>query len=100
MKRGGRFSRHAKSLVANIRIYHDLAAEEYANALQRAGLDELTAHFVAALDASIAHGDLETSSTDLPYLHGRAATGPTEIVRAAHERLKIAPMPSSPHPAD
>jgi len=71
--------------------YHDLPVEEYAEALQRAGLDEATAHFVAALDASIAHGDLESSSADLANLLERAATGPTEIVRAAHERLKIAP---------
>jgi NAD(P)H dehydrogenase (quinone) len=78
-------------------IYHDLPVGEYADALQRSGLDEATAHFLAALDASIAHGDLETGSSDLANLLGRAATGPTEIIRGAHERLKIAPVPVSAH---
>jgi NAD(P)H dehydrogenase (quinone) len=54
--------------------YRDLPAEEYAAWLQRAGLDEATALFVAALDASIARGDLETSSQDLAQLLGRPAT--------------------------
>ena len=54
--------------------YRDLPAEEYAAWLQRAGLDEATAHFVAALDASIARGDLETSSRDLVHLLRRPAT--------------------------
>jgi NAD(P)H dehydrogenase (quinone) len=69
--------------------YRDLPVEEYADALQRAGLDEATAHFVASLDASIAHGDLETSSADLANLLGQAATGPlrpsvpyTSVLRA------------------
>jgi NAD(P)H dehydrogenase (quinone) len=68
-------------------IYHDLSAKDYADRLQRAGLDEATAQFVAALDVSIAHGDLETSSADLANLLGRAATGPAEIVRTANESL-------------
>jgi hypothetical protein len=46
---------------------------------------------IAILDASIARGDLETSSADLANLLGWATTGPTEIVRAAYERLKLAP---------
>jgi len=33
--------------------------------------DEATAHFVAALDTSIARGDLETSRQDLATLLGR-----------------------------
>jgi hypothetical protein len=39
---------------------------------------------VAAVDASIARGELETSSADLTNLLGRAATGAAEVVRAAH----------------
>jgi NAD(P)H dehydrogenase (quinone) len=68
--------------------YHDLPVDGYVDALQRVGLDEATAHFVADLDASIARGELETSSADLANLLGRAATGPTEIVRAAYERIR------------
>ena len=64
--------------------YRDLPAEEYAHALWRAGLDEATARFVADVDASIARGELETSSADLANLLGRAATGLAEVVRAAH----------------
>jgi NAD(P)H dehydrogenase (quinone) len=67
--------------------YHDVPAKDYVDRLQRAGLDEATAQFVAALDVSIAHGDLETSSTDLANLLGRSATGPAEIVRRAYESL-------------
>ena len=65
-------------------IYRDLPAEEYARALWRAGLDEATASFVAAVDASISCGELETSNADLTNLLGRAATGLAEVVRAAH----------------
>jgi NAD(P)H dehydrogenase (quinone) len=63
--------------------YRDLPLEEYASSLQRTGLDEATAHFVAALDASIARGDLETSSQDLAQLLGHPATPLTEVVGAA-----------------
>src|SRR5215469_2700769 len=64
--------------------YRDLPAHEYAHALWRVGLDKATARFVAAVDASIARGELETSSADLTNLLGRATTGLTEVVRAAH----------------
>ncbi|HET7015101.1 MAG TPA: hypothetical protein VFI65_14385 [Streptosporangiaceae bacterium] len=64
--------------------YRDLPPEEYADVLQRAGHDEETARFIAAVDASIARGELETSSADLANLLGRDATGPVEAVRAAH----------------
>jgi NAD(P)H dehydrogenase (quinone) len=64
--------------------YRDLPAGEYASWLQRAGLDEATASFVAALDVSIARGDLETSRQDLAQLLGRPATPLTEVVAAAH----------------
>jgi NAD(P)H dehydrogenase (quinone) len=70
-------------------VYRNLWVNEYADVLQKDGLDQATANFVAALDASITRGDLETSSADLPNLLGRAATGPTEIVRAAYKGLKF-----------
>jgi NAD(P)H dehydrogenase (quinone) len=76
--------------------YRDLPAEEYASWLQQAGLDEATAHFVAALDASIARGDLETSSQDLAHLLGRPATLLTEVVGAAYDVL-IATRDSRQH---
>jgi NAD(P)H dehydrogenase (quinone) len=63
--------------------YRDLSAEQYADALQRAGLDEATAQYVAALDLSISRGDLKTSSHDLADLLGRPATTVAEVVRAA-----------------
>jgi NAD(P)H dehydrogenase (quinone) len=62
--------------------YRDLSTGEYASWLQRAGLDEATAHYVAALDASIARGDLETNSQDLPQLLGHPATPLAEVIRA------------------
>jgi NAD(P)H dehydrogenase (quinone) len=71
--------------------YRDLPAGEYASWLQRTGLDEATARFVAALDASIARGDLETSSQDLPELLGRPATPLTEVIRAAYDAVLTAP---------
>lgn len=64
--------------------YRDLPAKEYAEALQRAGLDEATARFVAAIDASIARGELETGSADLTNLLGRACRSLAEVVRVAH----------------
>jgi NAD(P)H dehydrogenase (quinone) len=64
--------------------YHDLPAEEYAARLQQTGLDEATAHFVAALDTSIARGDLETSRQDLATLLGRPVTPLAEVLSAAH----------------
>jgi NAD(P)H dehydrogenase (quinone) len=64
-------------------IYRDLPVEEYASWLQDAGLDEASASFVAALDASIAHGDLETHSEDLMRLLGRPATPLTDVLGAA-----------------
>jgi predicted dinucleotide-binding enzyme len=69
--------------------YHNLPPEQYADALQESGLDEATARFVAALDASIAHGDLETSSQDLANLLDRPATGLAEVVRAAYDLLRV-----------
>ncbi len=64
--------------------YRDLTGEEYASWLQQDGLDQETARLVAALDASIARGDLETNSQDLAQLLGRPATPLIEVVRAAN----------------
>jgi NAD(P)H dehydrogenase (quinone) len=63
--------------------YRDLPVDEYAAVLRQAGLDGTSARFVAALDASIARGDLATDSQDLPRLLGRPATAPIDVVRAA-----------------
>jgi NAD(P)H dehydrogenase (quinone) len=76
--------------------YRDLPVVEYASSLGRAGLDEPTAHFVAALDASIAAGDLETNSHDLAQLLGRPARLLTEVVGAAYDVL-ISARQSSQH---
>ena len=69
--------------------YHNLPPDQYARALQQTGLDEATARFVAALDTSIARGDLETTSADLAHLLGRPATPLTEVVRSAQGLLKV-----------
>jgi NAD(P)H dehydrogenase (quinone) len=66
--------------------YRDLPAGEYASWLQNTGLDAATARLVAALDTSIARGDLKTSSPDLARLLGHAATPLTEVVHAAYDR--------------
>lgn len=63
--------------------YRDLPVEEYAGWLRSAGLDQETAGFVAAIDASTARGDLHTDSRDLERLLGRPATGLVDAVRAA-----------------
>lgn len=62
--------------------HKDLPAEEYTAALISAGLDEQTAGFLAALDATIAAGELETDSDDLARLIGRAPTPMADVVRA------------------
>jgi NAD(P)H dehydrogenase (quinone) len=49
------------------------------------------AHFVAALDASIARGDLETPSQDLEHLLGRPPTLLTDVVRAAYDVVAVEP---------
>ena len=64
-------------------VYRDLPPAEFAAALQQVGLDAGTAGFVAALDESIARGELETDSDDLARLLGRPATPLADVVRAA-----------------
>jgi NAD(P)H dehydrogenase (quinone) len=70
--------------VTGTRVVHrDLPVADHVAGLRRAGLDEGTAGFVAAMDASIAAGDLETDSDDLATLLGRPATSLADAVRAA-----------------
>ncbi|PRX96751.1 SDR family oxidoreductase [Allonocardiopsis opalescens] len=63
--------------------YRDLSAADYAAVLRATGMDAGTAEFVASIDASIARGELETGSEDLPRLLGRPATPLAEAIRAA-----------------
>ncbi len=65
-------------------VHRDLPVGAYVTELTRAGLDEATARFGAAMDASIAAGDLETDSDDLAKLLGRPVTPLADAVRAAH----------------
>jgi NAD(P)H dehydrogenase (quinone) len=60
--------------------YRDLSVDEYINTLKRSGLDQNTAEFVAALDASISRGDLETNSQDLEHLLGRPVTSLATVI--------------------
>jgi NAD(P)H dehydrogenase (quinone) len=64
-------------------VYRDLTPSDYMAALQQVGLDEPTAEFVAAMDASVAAGDLETDREDLARLLGRPPTPLEDAVRAA-----------------
>ena len=63
--------------------YRDLSVDELVAALQGAGLDAGTAAFVAAIDTSIARGELDTGDDDLAALLGRPVTPLAEAVRAA-----------------
>jgi NAD(P)H dehydrogenase (quinone) len=63
-------------------IYTDLSVDDYVTQLEHAGLDKASARFVAALDASIAHGDLETDSHDLEQLLEHPATPLVDVIRA------------------
>jgi NAD(P)H dehydrogenase (quinone) len=67
-------------------IYRDLSAADYTRALEQEGMDESTAQFVAALDTSVARGDLQTSSQDLARLLGHPATSIAHAVRAVWDR--------------
>jgi uncharacterized protein YbjT (DUF2867 family) len=74
----------AVSEVTGTRVVHrDLSAAELASALQNVGLDAGTAGFVAALDHSIAIGELVTDSDDLSRLIGRPSTPLRDAIRAA-----------------
>jgi NAD(P)H dehydrogenase (quinone) len=63
--------------------YTDLSVDDYGARLEQTGLDEASARFVAALDASIANGDLETDSRDLEQLLGHSVGPLVDAVRAA-----------------
>ncbi|MDG4780986.1 SDR family oxidoreductase [Micromonospora sp. WMMD961] len=63
--------------------HRDLSAAELASALENVGLDAGTAGFVAALDNSIAIGELVTDSDDLSRLIGRPSTPLRDAIRAA-----------------
>ncbi|GAB4102583.1 SDR family oxidoreductase [Micromonospora taraxaci] len=63
--------------------HRDLSAAELASALENVGLDAGTAGFVAALDHSIAIGELVTDSDDLSRLIGRPSTPLRDAIRAA-----------------
>jgi len=79
----GELARTVSDVAGKPVTYRDLPVEDYAAALQQAGLDAGTAQFVAAIDATIARGELETTSQDLERLLGRPATSLAEAVRAA-----------------
>ncbi|MET8085961.1 SDR family oxidoreductase [Micromonospora sp. NPDC005237] len=64
-------------------VHRDLSAAELASALENVGLDAGTAGFVAALDHSIAIGELVTDSDDLSRLIGRPSTPLRDAIRAA-----------------
>ena len=55
-------------------IYRSVTTEQHIEILQGFGLDAGTAGFVAALDANIGEGTLDSSSTDLHDLIGRPTT--------------------------
>ncbi|MEJ2887179.1 SDR family oxidoreductase [Actinomycetospora aeridis] len=63
--------------------YRDLPAGEFTDVLRGAGMDEDTAGFVAALEASTAKGELETDSPALANLLGREPTSLADAIRAA-----------------
>ena len=69
----------------NVR-YRDLSLDEYVEELKRSGLDEKAAEFVAALDASISRGDLETHSQDLERLLERPTTSLADVIRSTHDQ--------------
>jgi NAD(P)H dehydrogenase (quinone) len=65
-------------------VHRAMTPGELAAVLEGAGLDAGTAGFVAALDESIARGELRTDSDDLARLLGRPATSLREAIEAAH----------------
>jgi len=69
-----------RTITGTAVTYHDLSVDEYIDTLKRSGLDQNTAEFVAALDASISRGDLETNSQDLEHLLGRPVTSLATVI--------------------
>lgn len=64
-------------------MYRDLPPDGYVAALESVGLNPATAGFIAAIDTSIAAGDLETDRDDLARLLRRPVTTLADAVRAA-----------------
>jgi NAD(P)H dehydrogenase (quinone) len=74
----------AVSEAAGVEVRHtSVSPDELIGILTGAGLDPGTAQFVAALDQSIANGDLDSDGTDLERLIGRPTTPLIDAVRAA-----------------
>jgi NAD(P)H dehydrogenase (quinone) len=67
--------------------YQDLPAQQYAKALQDAGLPEAYAAILADSDLGIARGDLLVTGSDLSSLIGRPTTPLREAVQAAANSL-------------
>ncbi|WP_232716646.1 SDR family oxidoreductase [Gordonia metallireducens] len=63
--------------------YRNLPEADYAKVLAEGGVPEQFAAVLAGSDASIARGELDTTSGDLQALIGRSSTPVAEIVRAA-----------------
>jgi NAD(P)H dehydrogenase (quinone) len=74
----------AVSEASAVAVTHtSVSPDELVGILSGAGLDAGTAAFVAALDQSIANGDLDSDSTDLERLIGRPTTRLIDAIRAA-----------------
>lgn len=67
-------------------VYQDLPAQEYRKVLEGAGVPAGFAAILADSDVGISHGALESKSSDLRDLIGRATTPFVESVRAALAR--------------
>ena len=64
-------------------VYKDLPADDYAKALESAGLPAVYAGVLADSDVGIARGDLFTASADLKNLIGRPTTQLLDAIRDA-----------------
>lgn len=64
-------------------VYKDLPADDYAKALESAGLPAVYAGVLADSDVGIARGDLFTASADLEKLIGRPTTPLSDAIRDA-----------------
>jgi NAD(P)H dehydrogenase (quinone) len=63
--------------------YREVSADTLVEEMTAAGASGDTARFVAALDVSTAHGELETSPVPLTRLLGRDPTSAADAIRAA-----------------
>lgn len=76
------FAAALSEVVGREVVYQPVEPAELVQALVGAGLDEGTAGFVAALDANIAAGDLDSSDRTLSSLIGRPTTPLVDGLRA------------------